>query len=363
MPYRLLLTVLSLLSLIALPLTGQESSVVKIQKVVLDAGHGGKDPGAVNGKVLEKNITLSVTLKLGEMIKKRYPGIEVIYTRDKDVLIPLDRRSEIANKSKADLFISIHVNAARATSASGSETFVMGIDRTNSNMEAIKQENSVILLEGEDYETRYEGFDPNDPESYIIFSLLQNAYLEQSLILAGLVQEQFKTGPIKVNRGVKQGPLLVLWKTTMPSILTELGFISNSGDLNIMNDSANQTKFATLLFNAFEKYKEQYESGSDISHNENLSIEEHRDSTAQPVLQDIHYRIQIMSATKLISLNSREFKGLKGVEYIRSRSSYKYTVGRYATQEEAIREQRQIRKTFKQAFVIKVRDGVIVPVE
>jgi len=357
MPCKPLLIVLLLFLFSAPSLTSQENSIVKIRKVVLDAGHGGRDPGAVNGKVLEKNITLSVALMLGDMIKKRYPEVEVIYTRNKDVLIPLDQRSEIANKNKADLFISIHVNAAKAKSASGSETFVMGIGNTNSNMEAIKQENSVIMLEGDDYKTRYEGFNPNDPESYIIFSLLQNAYIEQSLILATLIQDQFKNGPIKVNRGVKQGPLLVLWKTTMPSILTELGFLSNTGDLNAMNNPANQTKFATLLFNAFEKYKEQYENGTDTALNSSLSSSEVSEAS------DIHYRIQIMSSSKLISLNSKEFKGLKGVGYIRSATSYKYTAGNYSSIEEAKTEQEKIKKIFPQAFIIKVRDGIIIPID
>ena len=357
MPYKSLLVVLSLFLLCTSPLKSQESSVMKIRKVVLDAGHGGRDPGAVNGKVLEKNITLSVTLKLGEMIKKKYPEVEVIYTRNKDVFIPLDQRSEIANKNKADLFISIHINSAKAKSASGSETFVMGVNNTNSNMETIKRENSVILLEGDDYTTRYEGFNPNDPESYIIFSLLQNAYTEQSLILASLIQEQFKNGPIKVNRGVKQDQLLVLWKTTMPSVLTELGFLSNTSDLNIMNTSANQTKFATMLFDAFEKYKEQYESGSDTTLNSSLP------SSDTSWVSDIHYRIQIMSSGKLISLNSREFKGVKEVGCIKSSTLYKYTVGNYPSIDEAKAEHVKIKKIFPQAFIIKVKDGIIVPID
>ena len=371
MPYRSLLTVLLLIILNILPLSGQESSAVKIRKVVLDAGHGGRDPGAVNGKVLEKNITLSVTLKLGEMIKKKYPEVEVIYTRDKDVLIPLDQRSEIANKNKADLFMSIHVNSAKAKAASGSETFVMGIGNMSSNMEVLKQENSVIMLEGDDYKTRYEGFNPNDPESYIIFSLLQNAYIEQSLILAGFIQDQFKSGPIKVNRGVKQLPLLVLHKTTMPSILTEIGFLSNTGDLNIMNTAANQTKFATMLFNAFEQYKVQYESGTDTALNSHISsvkpdtteTSEMPDISKITKTTDIRYRIQIMASGKLISLKSKEFKGVKELDYIKSGTMYKYTVGNYSSIDEAKTEHNKIKKIFPQAFIIKIEDGTIVPID
>ena len=181
--------------------------------------------------------------------------------------------------------------------------------------------------------------------------------------MAALVQDQFKGGPIKVNRGVKQGPLLLLHKTTMPSVLTEIGFISNTGDLNIMNTSANQTKFATMLFNAFEKYKEQYESGTDTALNSSISSSEVSGVSETLETSDIHYRIQIMASGKLVSLNSKEFKGVKGVGYIKSGKLYKYTTGNYSSIEEAIAEQEKIKKIFPQAFIIKVKDGIIVPID
>ncbi|HPS95583.1 MAG TPA: N-acetylmuramoyl-L-alanine amidase, partial [Bacteroidales bacterium] len=191
----------------------QNDSYVSIRKVVIDAGHGGKDPGAVsiNRKTQEKNITLTVALKLGDLIKKNFPDIKVIYTRSTDVFIPLNQRTDIANKNRADLFISVHVNSAKARSAAGTETFVMGMDKSSSNLEVSKLENSVVVLEGDDFSSKYEGFDPNVPESYIIFSLLQNSHLEHSLSFASLVQRNLSKGPIIINRGIKQAGLLVLW--------------------------------------------------------------------------------------------------------------------------------------------------------
>ncbi|MBQ1219694.1 MAG: N-acetylmuramoyl-L-alanine amidase, partial [Bacteroidales bacterium] len=230
--------------------------------VVIDAGHGGKDPGCIsaNRKYYEKNITLSVALKLGALIKKEYPMVKVIYTRSTDKYVDLSARADIANRNKADLFISIHVNATKATQARGTETFVMGTHKNDANFEVCKMENSVITIE-DDYEHKYQGFDPSSAESYIIFSLLQNTHLEQSLMFAQQLQTEYKKGPIYVNRGVKQGGLLVLWKTTMPAVLTELGFMSNPKDLSVLVSSQGQNAFAQRLFNAFKLFKKEYESG------------------------------------------------------------------------------------------------------
>jgi N-acetylmuramoyl-L-alanine amidase len=369
MPLRVLLVIFSILWVLSSH--GQEHSVVQVRRVVIDPGHGGSSPGAVSpdGRVREKDITLSVSLKLGEMIKSKYPHIEVIYTRTRDISVPLDRRSEIANKNKADLFISIHVNAAESRYAQGSETFVMGPDKSGSNFEVTMLENSVIMLEGDDYATRYEGFNPNNPESYIIFSLLQNAHLEQSLIMASLVQKHFTNGPIKVNRGVKQGPFLVLWKTTMPSVLIELGFISNSSDLRILNDKNNHTRFASLIFKAFEEYKLQYDKDY---YNGVIGIEgaiENRDkiiaedtTSAIQEKSTVHYRIQILSLNKIIPVGSADFKGRRDVSYIKSGSLYKYTVGEYQSQAHAREALERVRRDFPQAFIIKVERGEIVPI-
>lgn len=376
MPLKLLLVFFSIL--LFSNISAQDSTSVNIRRVVIDPGHGGRDPGAVSpdGKVLEKNITLSVALKLGELIRKNYPYVEVIYTRDRDIAVNLDRRTEIANKSKADLFMSIHVNAARSRAATGSETFIMGQDKSSSNLEVTMLENSVVLLEGDDYQSRYEGFNPNDPESYIIFSLLHNAHQEQSIAMASLIQKHFNNGPIKVNRGIKQGPLLVLWKTGMPSVLIELGFISNANDLKILNDKKNHDVFAQLIFNAFSEYKKQYDRG----YNNNRYItpapvanSEHKEDTISIIRSTIsssleqtappesHYRVQILSVSKLLPANSPDLKGIKEYEYLITGNQYKYTVGRHTTLNQAREALAETRRVFPQAFIIRVQNNNIVP--
>lgn len=371
MPYRILLIFFCLLSFI--PAIAQNNSYVSIRKVVIDAGHGGKDPGAVsiNRQTQEKNITLSVALKLGSQIKKRFPEIEVIYTRDTDVFIPLNQRTDIANRNKADLFISIHVNAAKARSASGTETFVMGLDKSSSNLEVSKLENSVIVLEGDDFSSKYEGFDPNVPESYIIFSLLQNSHLEHSLAFASMVQNRFSKGPILINRGIKQAGLLVLWRTTMPSVLVELGFISNIYDYNILVRNENHDKFADAIFDAFLEYKNVYEQGKNTSFTANYPaardkedikpVVEERITGPEPAPLNQFYAIQILAVTKILPKGSPDLRGHKEAQYVRIGKFYKYYLGEYRTQDDAARELTRIKRSFSQAFIIKIENGTIVP--
>ena len=380
---------------------GAQNSI-KIKTVVLDAGHGGKDTGAIskNGVIKEKDITLSVALKLGKMINSNYPDVKVVYTRKRDEYIELSKRAEIANRNKADLFISIHVNSQKGTTATGTETFVMGTHKSSSNFEICKLENSVIVLE-EDYQSKYEGFDPNSPESYIIFSLLQNTHLEQSLKFAALIQDNFKLGPIKVNRGVKQGGLLVLWKTTMPAVLTEIGFISNPAESNQLRRDAVQSQIATRIFNAFAKYKTDYEGGapklipdnempSQSAEQQEAAVEstEQQEATVasadrqetsvaetavlneqpkakgqpeakrqpeakgQPAASGKAYRIQILSVTKVLPAEAPDLKGRRDAYYIYANKAYKYCIGEYATREAAAADLPKIRKQFSGAFII-----------
>lgn len=402
MPYRILLIFFCMLYTVQG--IAQNDSYVSIRKVVIDAGHGGKDPGAVsiNRKTQEKHIALAVALKLGDLIKKNFPDIKVIYTRSTDVFIPLYQRTDIANKNRADLFISIHINSAKARSAAGTETFVMGMDKTSSNLEVSKLENSVVVLEGEDFSSKYEGFDPNVPESYIIFSLLQNSHLEHSLSFASLVQRNLSKGPIVINRGIKQDGLLVLWRTTMPSVLVELGFISNNSDLGILVQDENQDKFAGAIFNAFAEYKGIYEKGNaqysminSREHNEDTIIPaaaekqaiQDKDTTPQktaapkalatksmPQNTDIQktdiqkteikkqfYAIQILAVTKILSPGSSDLKGFREAGYSKMGKFYKYYTGMYDTPEDASAELKFVKKNFPQAFIIKVEDGIIVP--
>jgi len=368
MPYRVKLIniLLGLLLFILLPVrqyAQQVSDVSKIRCVVIDAGHGGKDPGAIsrNGKYKEKNITLSVALELGRLIKDAYPNIKVVYTRSSDKYVELSRRAEIANKNKADLFISIHVNSAKSVQARGTETFVMGAHKSEDNFEVCKLENSVIVIE-DDYQSKYEGFDPKSAESYIIFSLLQNMHLEQSIKYAAQVQEQFSKGPITVNRGVKQGGLLVLWKTTMPSVLTELGFISNAKDCAVLATKNGQMQFARKLFNAFVAYKKDFElpvaaAASHSATDKKTKLADNKDKQGGG---NDFYAVQILSVNKVLKSGAPDLKGRKDVKYIKSAGAYKYYIGKYATRGEANAALGTLRKSFPGAFVVHIKDNVIV---
>lgn len=231
----------------------------KLSRVVIDAGHGGKDPGSVGKHVMEREIALAVALKLGEYIKTNYPDVEVIYTRTEDVFVELSERADIANRNDADLFISIHTNSNTNKEAYGTETYAMGLKTDDKNFEVAKKENSVIAYE-DDYTTKYEGFDPNSPESYILFSLYQSAYLENSLKLADKIEHQFKDRVKRNSRGVRQAGFWVLYRTSMPSVLVETGYLSNSNEEKYLNDPYGQALIASGLYRAFRGYKEEIES-------------------------------------------------------------------------------------------------------
>lgn len=230
----------------------------KLNTIVIDAGHGGHDPGTHGGSTLEKDVALKIALKLGQIIKDSLPDVKLIYTRKTDIFIPLSERSNIANKNNADLFISIHCNANNNTSARGTETFIMGLHKTAGNLNVSKRENAAILLE-EDYEDNkaYGGFDPNSPIGHIIFSMLQNAYLDQSASLAGKIESEFKDSTSMKSRGVKQAGFLVLWKTTMPSVLVETGFLTNPNNRKILKSDTGQTRIAQSVFRAVQKRREE----------------------------------------------------------------------------------------------------------
>ena len=222
--------------------------------VIIDAGHGGKDPGAVSKGIREKDVVLAIALKLGKHISENFPEVKVIFTRNTDVFVPLIDRSKIANRNKADLFISLHANFCGTPSTRGTETFFLGDARSNDNLDVAKKENSVILLE-DNYATTYEGFDPNSSESYIMFSMAQENYLAQSLSLADDIQHQFKSRLESSNRGVKQAGFLVLRQSSMPSVLIETGFISNPADADYLSSNEGQQTIAQSVFEAFKRFK------------------------------------------------------------------------------------------------------------
>ena len=304
-------------------LSAQNRQVVELKTVVIDAGHGGHDPGATYGKTYEKNITLSVAKRLGDLIKRNYPSVKVIYTRSDDSFVELYRRADIANKNNADLFISIHVNSVNDRSARGHETYVMGQDKNSDNFEICRTENSVIVLE--------------------IFSLLQNAHLEQSLDFATLVQKNADAGPIANNRGVKQANFIVLWKCTMPAVLIELGFISNPNDMKVLTDKNSQQRIATNIFKAFQAYKKSYDTDIYMPSS---------DAPAPAQQATGNFGIQILASPYLLPKDAKEFKGWN-CRHIRSGKNYKYYVGQYSTREEALKALPGVRNSFPEAFIIK----------
>jgi N-acetylmuramoyl-L-alanine amidase len=234
----------------------------KVRKIVIDPGHGGKDPGNLGSFSKEKDVSLKIALKLGDILKKLQPDIEVIYTRTDDSFPGLVDRANIANKNHADLFISIHCNSVPSKSqnnAHGTETWVMGLHKSDGNLEVAKRENATILLE-ENYEEKYEGFDPTSPESHILFSLYQNAYIGNSLKLAENIENQFRERVGRNSRGVKQAGFVVLYKSSMPSVLVEVGFLSNNKEEKYLNDDLGQTYIASGIYRAIRDYKEEIES-------------------------------------------------------------------------------------------------------
>lgn len=235
--------------------------------VVIDPGHGGNDGGATRGKIKEKDINLAVALNLGKLIENNSSDVKIIYTRKTDVRTDLDKRASIANKAKANLFISIHTNSTddRVTSAKGADTYILGLARSKENMRVAQRENSVITLEN-NYKQKYEDFDPNSPESYIIFEFMTNKYMEQSLEFAGLVQDKFKNSAKRTDRGVRQAGFLVLRETACPSILIELGFINNTEEAKYLNSAIGQRTMASAIYSAFKEYKKEFDKrqGSEV---------------------------------------------------------------------------------------------------
>lgn len=346
----------------------------KMKRIVLDAGHGGRDPGAVGGGVQEKNIVLAVALRVGELINENLPDVEVIYTRKTDVLIDLNERGRIANRADADLFVSIHADAAANASANGSSTWVMGLSREQANLELAMRENSVITYE-ENYQTKYEGFDPTDPSSYIMFSLMQSAHLEQSIKLAGIFQRHYKENTtISTTRGVRQNIFLVLVSTAMPSVLTEIGFISNANDRAYMNSKAGQEKIARSIFNAISEYKSMVEGNARIITLDNAG---NRQNAAAPAAQTTTgtsaaasaatpqtpafvttgdnsapvFRVQVSASRTPVARNRFGAYANQVVEK-RIGSYYKYFVGETNSYAEALSLQRQARGTFRDAFIV-----------
>lgn len=369
--------------------------------VVIDPGHGGNDPGAIGRKGKEKNINLTVALKLGNLIARNCKDTRVIFTRKTDVFIPLHRRAEIANNAKADLFISIHTNslANRRSTVSGTETYTLGLHRTKENLEVAKKENAVILIE-DNYQQQYAGFNPNSSESYIIFEFMQDQNLSQSVNLASAIQKEFKNSN-RIDRGVHQAGFLVLRATSMPSVLIELGYISNQAEEQYLLSEKGSTTLAQSIYRAFLSYKELGQTGKSNNGNhksvitasrENKYIDSPKQETKDTnkskgldlnknrAVQSDHslrnstrsespdaltpnkenpiFKIQILTSTKRLPINGRQFKGLKPVEYYVENGIYKYTYGSSTDYNLIKRLKRtQTDHRFKDAFIIAFKRG------
>lgn len=331
--------------------------------VVLDPGHGGKDPGALGAISKEKDIVLSVAKKLGEKINKNHSDVKVVYTRTTDKFIPLDERPKIANKVNAQLFISLHCNALdrRKISPQGVETYILGLHRSQDNLEVAKRENSVIVYE-DNYETKYQGFDPKEPESYIIFEFMSNKFLEQSLNFATLTQHELINGAKRTNRNVRQAGFLVLRETGMPSVLIELGYISNRTEEQFLNSANGQNVLVNSIYTAFSQYKKEYDkrnryaisgnSNSNAASDTNLHVSAENENESE-----IEYKVQFLTTPRKYNADARAFKGLNNVEYYKEGNTYKYTYGSAKSEKEILSLLREVKTKFKDAFIVEFKDG------
>ena len=353
-------------------------SVLMAQKyftVVIDAGHGGKDPGAYGTISKEKNINLAVALKLGKLIEQNYEDVKVIYTRRIDVFIPLDERANIANRNDADLFISIHVNSVKKNQKPyGTETYTLGLANSDENLEVAMTENSVILLE-DDYPIKYKGFDPNSAESYIMLEMAQGKQMEYSIALASEIQRSFKQNQ-RHNRGVRQAGFLVLKRTMMPSVLVELGFITNPTEEHFLASKSGQTVYAQSIFDAFKEFKKNYDhknglikdksitdggtlnpTGS-VAATKSVGNSKNVDPKGTANSNDgIIYKIQILTSDKKLSLKDKRFKGYEQISYYVENGIYKYTYAEETDYQAILKKFKKASKDFKDAFIIRTRDG------
>lgn len=347
-------------------------------KVVLDAGHGGKDLGANYYGFLEKNIALAVALKVGKQLEK-YPDIQVIYTRKTDVFVELIERARIANRANANMFLSIHCNAAPKGQAFGTETFVMGLTKNASNLEVAKKENAVITLES-DYKMKYEGYDPKSPESVIGITLLQEEYLDQSITIATKIQNEYTNKLERKNRGVKQGPFLVLNQTAMPSVLTELGFLSYKPEGEYLNSEKGQDELAKGIADAILSYKKEYYGSSA----QIVDEKPEKTSAEIPVVQEtpkvkdepkvvenkavdakgVVFKVQISASGKKLELAPKNFKGLDPTSFIEENGLYKYYYGQTSNYDDAKQNLAEAKsKGYESAFIVPFKNGKKISIQ
>ena len=352
------------------------SASIRLSTVVIDPGHGGKDAGCISpsGKTMEKTLVLDISKRLAEKIKAGYPDVKVILTRSDDTFVTLQGRADIANANNANLFISVHVNSVpgKSNGPNGYSVHILGQynsknkDMYAGNMDVVRRENSVIKLE-DDYTTRYEGFDPNDPESYIFMNLMQNAYLEQSFKFAQAVDKEMKGGAFRQSRGISQNAFYVLWRTAMPAVLIECGFLSNSVDREALITEKGRAQIASDIYNAFKIYKKEYD-GSDvakgigtgkcdhISQASSKTVDESMEATAKEE-NTVVYGTQVLVSSKSMSESDPFFKG-NDVLRIRAGRLFKYVIGFSADLDVAKKKNRSLSRDFTDSFLVKVENNV-----
>ena len=335
----------------------------KIRTIVIDPGHGGKDSGTMGTKrfkIYEKHVALAVSLKLGDYIKNAFPNVDVVYTRDSDVFLELNERTELANNANADLFISIHCDGFTNSTPSGASVFVMGMSKLKANMDIAIRENSAIYME-DNYQQKYEGFDPKSAESYIVFSLMQNTYLNQSLKFAEEVEKEFSTKANRKSRGVKQAPFYVISRTNMPSILIECGFLTNFKEEEYLHSEIGQEYIASAIFRGFKAYKENYEgTTSEKELEEPIVLKEDRLKKPTPkkeiTIEKVVFKVQVGTYLKSM-LNDALFKEINAEQQVIN-GTFKYYVGNETDKSLLDKLKNQLKeKGFKGAFVVAFYKG------
>lgn len=344
-------------------------------KVTLDAGHGAHDFGAVYSGRIEKNIALAIALKVGKILESN-PKITVIYTRKTDVFIDLVERANIANRANSHIFVSIHCNANKNLAADGTETYVMGMTKVASNLEAAKKENAVITLE-KDYKQKYEGFDPNSPETMIGMTLMQEEYLENSIALASKIEDAFGLLGKKLRQGgVKQAPYMVLHKAYMPRVLIETGFVSNAAEGQVLNSEKGQDDIARAIADAIISYKNEYFGNGEVENagekpseilKETQEKKEEVQEASKPIKKDtlgVIYKIQLSATKKKLAISPKNFKGLKNVSVVFEDNLYKYQYGESNDYEDAKSQLKEVKaKGFESAYLIAFKNGKKISIQ
>lgn len=356
--------VLALFIIGFLPVSSPSAAQERQWVIVLDAGHGGRDPGALGSMSREKDINLAITLKAGAYLEKNLKNVKIVYTRKEDKTVDLYERPKIANENNADLFISIHTNQISNKAITGAETFIMGLTKDKANLDVARKENEVMLLE-EDFSTKYQGFDPTSQESNIMFTLMQNIYQKQSTNLASRIQRQFSERANRKDRGVKQAGFWVLFNTAMPSVLVETGFISNPAEEKFLNSEQGQDYLASAIYRACKEYMDEITSRS-------IAFTDRRNDTtliasvdvASPApAPEMFFMVQISSSTVRTEIKPGNFKGLNNVTELNSGGRFKYATGKFAEYSEALKFRKELKNIYPDSFVIAVRDNEIIPLQ